>query len=134
MQINNFLPFHLIIRIQRGTSIQRLQQSSQTSSRVHLFDRTRNIEPRLKLESSNMGILRGHCSKTVQAIMIIVLCIVFLKFFGLSTLDKWERQDVQIVHYWTVWCPVCTRNFPMVWCGSKLGIGIGIGNHLTNPI
>ena len=29
--------------------------------------------------------------------MIIVLCIVFLKFFGLSTLDKWERQDVQIV-------------------------------------
>ena len=29
--------------------------------------------------------------------MIIVLCMVFLKFFGLSTLEKWKRQDVQIV-------------------------------------
>ena len=29
--------------------------------------------------------------------MIIVLCIVFLQFFGLSTFEKWRRQDVQIV-------------------------------------
>ena len=29
--------------------------------------------------------------------MTIVLRIVFLKFFGLSTLEKWKRQDVQIV-------------------------------------
>ena len=44
-----------------------------------------------------MGNLPGCCSKIVQAIIIIGLCIVFLQFFGLSTLAKWERRDVQIV-------------------------------------
>ena len=37
------------------------------------------------------------CSKIVQAIIIILLCIVFILFFGSSTLAKWESQDVQIV-------------------------------------
>ena len=36
-------------------------------------------------------------SKIVQSIIIIALCIVFLQFFGLSTLEKWKRRDVQAV-------------------------------------
>ena len=44
-----------------------------------------------------MGSLPGCCSNIVRAIIIIGLCIVFLQFFGLSTLAKWERRDVQIV-------------------------------------
>ena len=44
-----------------------------------------------------MGNLPRHYSKIVQGIIIIALCIVFIQFFGLSTLAKWESQDVQIV-------------------------------------
>ena len=44
-----------------------------------------------------MGNLPGYCSKIVQAVIIIILCIVFLRFFGWSTFEKWEREDVQIV-------------------------------------
>ena len=44
-----------------------------------------------------MGNLPGYCSKIFQAVIIIVLCILFFQFFGLSTFAKWERQDVQIV-------------------------------------
>ena len=44
-----------------------------------------------------MGNLPGYCTKIAQALIIIVLCIVFLQFFGLSTFAKWKRQDVQIV-------------------------------------
>ena len=49
------------------------------------------------LVSWKMGNLPSHNSKIVQAIIIIILCIVFIQFFGLSTLAKWESQDVQIV-------------------------------------
>ena len=44
-----------------------------------------------------MGHLTGYCSKVVQAAIVLTLGILFLKFFGLSTLQKWERNDVQIV-------------------------------------
>ena len=44
-----------------------------------------------------MGNLTGYCSKVVQAAIVLTLGILFLKFFGLSTLQKWERNDVQIV-------------------------------------
>ena len=44
-----------------------------------------------------MGNLTGYCSKVVQAAIVLILGILFLKFFGLSTLQKWERNDVQIV-------------------------------------
>ena len=36
-------------------------------------------------------------SNIVQGVFVIMLCIIFLRFFALSTFEKWERQDVQIV-------------------------------------
>ena len=39
----------------------------------------------------------GYCSKIFEAVIIITLCIVFFRFFGWSTFEKWEREDVQIV-------------------------------------
>ena len=44
-----------------------------------------------------MSNITGYCSKIVQGVIIIILCILFLRFFGLSTFAKWERNDVQIV-------------------------------------
>ena len=44
-----------------------------------------------------MGRSPGQCSKIFQTVTIIVLGVVFLRFFGFSTFEKWERQDVQIV-------------------------------------
>ena len=38
-----------------------------------------------------------YCSKTLETVIIIILSVIFLRFFGLSTLAKWNRQDVQIV-------------------------------------
>ena len=31
----------------------------------------------------------------------------------------------------TVWCPVCTRNFPVVWCGRGLGIGLDSSSSIA---
>ena len=39
----------------------------------------------------------GCCSKIVEGVIIVILCILFFRFFGWSTFAKWERQDVQIV-------------------------------------
>ena len=36
-------------------------------------------------------------SNIVQGVFVIMLCIIFLRFFALSTFEKWEKQDVQIV-------------------------------------
>lgn len=36
-------------------------------------------------------------SKMVEGVLLIMLCVIFLQFFGLSTFQKWQRQDVQIV-------------------------------------
>ena len=44
-----------------------------------------------------MGNFPRYCSKIAQAVIIIVLCILFLQFFGWSTLAKWESRDVQTV-------------------------------------
>ena len=44
-----------------------------------------------------MSNLPGFCTKVAEGIIIIVLFIIFLQFFGLSTFAKWKRQDVQIV-------------------------------------
>ena len=35
--------------------------------------------------------------KDFHVIIIIVICIEFLQFYGLSILGKWERRDVQIM-------------------------------------
>ena len=39
----------------------------------------------------------GTLPRIVEAFVILTLCIIFLRFFGLSTFEKWERKDVQIV-------------------------------------
>ena len=38
-----------------------------------------------------------YSSKIFEAVVIIVLCVIFLQFFGLSTFEKWQRKDIQIV-------------------------------------
>ena len=39
----------------------------------------------------------AYSSKIFEAVVIIVLCVIFLQFFGLSTFEKWQRKDIQIV-------------------------------------
>ena len=45
----------------------------------------------------HMDISQRCCSKILETVTIIILSIVFVRFFGLSTFAKWQRQDVQIV-------------------------------------
>ena len=44
-----------------------------------------------------MNKLPWYCSKIHSTVIIIILSVIFFRFFGLSTLAKWVRQDVQIV-------------------------------------
>ena len=39
----------------------------------------------------------AYSSKIFEAVVIIVLCVIFLQFFGLSTFEKWQRKDIQVV-------------------------------------
>ena len=39
----------------------------------------------------------AYSSKIFEAVVIIVLCVIFLQFFDLSTFEKWQRKDIQIV-------------------------------------
>ena len=50
--------------------------------------------------------------------------IDYRKYFLVLSLDHY-RFCARRRHYWTVWCPVCTRNFPVVWCGIYI-INTGI--------
>ena len=45
--------------------------------------------------------------------------------YMISTICDW-RRDCR-----TVWCPVCTRNFPVVWCGRGLGIGLDSSSSIA---
>ena len=39
----------------------------------------------------------GICSNLWQALIFVILAVLFFYFFGLSTFAKWEREDVQVV-------------------------------------
>ena len=45
----------------------------------------------------HMNISQRCCSKILQTVILIILSIVFVRFFGLSTFAKRQRQDVQVV-------------------------------------
>ena len=49
------------------------------------------------MKPENMSSALRYSSKMFEAVVLIVLCTIFLRFFGLSTFEKWQRQDVQIV-------------------------------------
>ena len=44
-----------------------------------------------------MSCVFAYSSKIFEAVVIIVLCVIFLQFFGLSTFEKWQRKDIQVV-------------------------------------
>ena len=44
-----------------------------------------------------MSNVAGLCSKIVQAVVIVILFVLFFQFFGLSTFQKWNQKDVQTV-------------------------------------
>ena len=48
-----------------------------------------------------------------------------------SKIARVFRDDSPFHDCRTVWCPVCTRNFPVVWCGRGLGIGLDSSSFIA---